>query len=72
MKPMLKAPGTKRLKLKYDEVLSNFPFKIDLRRYNAEPGHRYPVRIEYTPAKENSAFTFSMVGRCRLNRSNPH
>ena len=34
MKPMLKAPGTKRLTLKCDEPLSSFAFKFILRRYN--------------------------------------
>jgi len=33
IKPMLKAPGSKRLKLEYDELLSNFGFNINLRRY---------------------------------------
>jgi hypothetical protein len=33
MKTVLKAPGTKRLKLKCDEPLSNFAFKFNLRRY---------------------------------------
>ena len=33
IKPTLKAPGTKRLKLKYDATLSNFAFKFNLRRY---------------------------------------
>ena len=33
IKPTLKAPGTKRLKLKYDKVLSSFAFKFNLRRY---------------------------------------
>ena len=33
IKPMLQAPGTKRLKLKYDELLSNVAFKFKLRRY---------------------------------------
>ena len=33
MKPMLKAPGTKRLKLTYDELLSSFAFNFNLRRY---------------------------------------
>ena len=28
------APGTKRLKLEYDELLSSFAFNLDLRRYN--------------------------------------
>ena len=30
---MLKAPGTKPLKLKYDKLLSRFAFKFTLRRY---------------------------------------
>ena len=31
--PILKAPGTKRLKLKHDKLLSSFAFKFNLRRY---------------------------------------
>jgi hypothetical protein len=34
IKPLLKAPGTERLKLKYEELLSNFGFKFNLRRYS--------------------------------------
>jgi hypothetical protein len=34
--PTLKALGTKRLKLKCDEPLSNFAFKFNLRRYTLE------------------------------------
>jgi hypothetical protein len=34
MKPTLKAPGTKRLKLKHDQPLRNFAFKFKLRRYD--------------------------------------
>jgi hypothetical protein len=33
IKPKLKLPGAKRLKLKCDERLSKFAFKINLRRY---------------------------------------
>jgi len=33
-KHTLKAPGTKRLKLKYDEMLSSFAFNFNLRRYS--------------------------------------
>ena len=33
MKPTLKAPGTERWKLKHSELLSNFAFRINLRRY---------------------------------------
>ena len=36
IKPTLKPPGTKRLKLEYDGLLSNFGFKINLRRYNLD------------------------------------
>ena len=34
IKPMLKPPGTKHLKLKCDGLLSSFAFKFNLRRYN--------------------------------------
>ena len=41
IKPMLKAPGTKRLKLKCDEMPSNIAFKFNLRRYIwARPAER--------------------------------
>jgi len=33
MKVMLKAPGTKRLKLANDKLLSTFAFNFNLRRY---------------------------------------
>ena len=35
IKPTLKAPGTRRFKLKCDVPLSNFAFNFSLRRYNA-------------------------------------
>ena len=34
--PTLKAPGTKRLKLKHDEPRSDFIFKFNLRRYTTK------------------------------------
>ena len=34
IKPMLQAPGTELLKLKYDGPLSNFAFRFSLRRYS--------------------------------------
>ena len=33
MKPMLNAPGTQRLRLTCDELLSSFAFKFNLRRH---------------------------------------
>ena len=38
VKPVLKAPRTKRLKLKWDKLLSNVAFNFNLRCYSAEPG----------------------------------
>jgi len=38
MKPTLKAPGTKRLKLKCDKLLSNFVFNFNLRRHRTGGG----------------------------------
>ena len=35
MKSMLKAPGTKRLKLNSDQLLSNVTFQVKLRRYTS-------------------------------------
>ena len=37
IKPTLEAPGTKRLNLKSDKLLSSFAFKINLRRYSWGP-----------------------------------
>jgi len=37
IKPMFKAPGTEGSKLKYDELLSKFAFKFNLRRYTSVP-----------------------------------
>jgi len=37
MKPKLKPPGSKRLKLNWDILLSNFAFKFNLRRCNPSP-----------------------------------
>jgi hypothetical protein len=37
MKPKLKPPGNKRLKLKRDVLFSKFAFKFNLRHYNVVP-----------------------------------
>jgi hypothetical protein len=34
MKPTMKAPGSKRLNLEHDKLVSNFAFKFNLRRYS--------------------------------------
>jgi hypothetical protein len=52
MKPVSKPPGTKRLKLIFDEQLSSFAFKFNLRRHTVvlDGGHGVGLR----------------AGRCRL------
>ena len=46
IKPALKAPGTKRLKLQYDTPLSNFAFKFNLRRYSSGKSDKSYVDLE--------------------------
>jgi hypothetical protein len=36
IKPTFKPPGTERLTLKYDELLSSFAFNFNLRRYTLD------------------------------------
>ena len=36
IKPILKPPGTKRLKQKYDKLLSSSAFNFNLRRYTKD------------------------------------
>ena len=43
VKPTLKAPGPKRSKLQYDELLSSFPFRFNLRRYTSEAATAYTM-----------------------------
>ena len=57
IKPTLKAPGAKRLKLKCDELLSSFAFNFNLRRY--------------TSCRDDRFAAIYMVGRCRLHLSSP-
>jgi hypothetical protein len=59
VKPTLKAHGTKRLKLKFDILLSNFGFKFNLRRYKTDAqAEDRAHRIGQTKRVK--------VGRCRL------
>jgi len=57
VKPTLKAPGTKRLKQKYDNLLSSFAFNFNSRRYNSARGVLTCYGIK--------------VGWCRLTVSKP-
>ena len=57
-KPTLKPPGTKRLKLEYDEQLPNFGFKFNLRRYTV-------VAFSVLDAGRVSAAAFHTIPRAR-------
>ena len=57
--PTLKAPGSNRLKLKYDQLVSSFAFKFNLRRYTVRKKRE---------GRERTAELEHLVGRCRLNR----
>ena len=57
MRPMLKASGTKRLKLNYDKLVSSFASKLNLRRY-----------IKVTMGDVSTEIP-TLVGRCRLSPS---
>jgi len=62
MKPKLKPPGTKCLKLEYDGLLSNFGFKFNLRRYTVAVSARAErwlfeakARGDVVPSSSNSS-----------------
>ena len=65
MKSMLKAPGTKRLKLTYDKLLSSFGSKFNLRRYTKVVGEKAERLVDARPLPRWK------VRRCRLTLSNP-
>ena len=69
IKPTLKAPGTKRLKLEWDTLLSTSAFKFSLRRYTpngeADSGTHAYLLITF------GVFGVPVVGRCRLTACKP-
>ena len=63
IKPRLKAPGTRRLKLQYDELLSTFAFKFDLRRYTKGSGDKEKgTNVESPRTKHHHHHTGSKTG----------
>ena len=64
IKPTLKASGTKRLKLKYDEPLSKLAFKFNLRRYITK-NFDTSVHLQNFFMYMYGAL-FNLVGWCRL------
>ena len=53
IKPTLKPPVSKSLKLKYDELLSNVAFKFNLRRYKLVPGSERGLAGDITNQARN-------------------
>jgi len=53
-KPRLTAPGTKRLKPKYDQTPSNGALKFKLRRYTEILERRYPVLLRQFAVRRGS------------------
>jgi len=64
MTPMLKAPNTKRFKLRHDGPLSNDALKFNSRRYTKETYGGDAEMAEY-------AAEYRKVGRCTSTLSNP-
>jgi hypothetical protein len=60
----MKAPGTKRLKLKYDGPLSNFAFKFNLRRCNE--GLMCATDDKFKSGGDFIRLWRNEVGRCTL------
>ena len=78
MKPVLKAPGSMLLKLRYDGPLSNFAFNCNLRRYDSVDTSTFflqfcllriaqscPLELIHPPFHLGFVVK-TMVGRCRL------
>jgi hypothetical protein len=57
IKPKSKARGTNRLKLAYDELLSNFAFKFNLRHYIKENGAQLRMDFIANALCEAGAYT---------------
>jgi len=58
IKPTLKAPGPRRLKLKYYELLSSFAFNVNLRRFSWEEGGLRVRVLFYVRLREGAAADF--------------
>ena len=76
IKPVLKVPGTKRLKLKHFKSLSKLAFKFNLRRYaEDQPGRGDPERrhgqgltLVHFPAQPKPFWSHLPMGPCLRDR----
>jgi len=69
--PSLKAPGSKRLTLEYNELLSSFAFEFNLRCYTVGASYCLSCNnAEWCPGADVCK-TGHEVGWCRLTLSDP-
>jgi len=61
MKPTMRAPGTKLVKLEYDKLISNFAFKFNLRRYTTAV-----IRLRARLGPDVSLMCSHKAGCCQL------
>jgi hypothetical protein len=66
IKPILKPPGTKRLELKCDILLSTFAFKVKLRRYTLVDSDDEEGGTKTGPAAAAAAGGSSSAARTKL------
>ena len=59
MTPMLKAPGTKLLKVKCDKLLSRFAFNFNLHRYSEEL-REHCIKEDLPACREGEAGTWGL------------
>ena len=71
MQPMLKAPGSKRLKLEHHNLLSNFAFKMNLRRYIKGPP-RCPASPRRACTSAAGAYTRSLFSSTSISDTQKH
>jgi hypothetical protein len=73
MKSKLKPPGTKRLNVEYDVLLSKFGFKFNLRRYNGVQAHGERPRARHQAgARPHLTGVRQALRRWRKNINNAH
>jgi hypothetical protein len=58
--PTLKAPGTKRSKLKHDYLLSSFAFNFILRRYTKECAARQSIMLAHYIGRGLNSSSFEL------------
>jgi len=70
MRPMLKAPGTKRLKQQYASLLSNSVFNFNMRRYTTAARTDSELHALTVSQTEHALLSFGVSGEViqSLNR----